>query len=60
MSDASAHQAAFRRRRREAGWAKLSFWLEPDAAALLEQLKARHGTAEKAVKAALVRLAADA
>ena len=59
MADASQHQAKFRRRRREAGWAKLSFWLEPDQAVLLERLKVRHGTAEKAVKAALERLAAE-
>ncbi len=59
MADASTHQAAFRQRRRDAGWAKLSFWLEPGEAALLERLKARHGTAEKAVKAALERLAAE-
>lgn len=58
MADASSHQAAFRARRREAGWRKLSFWLEPGEAELLDRLKAQHGTAESAVRAAL-RLAAE-
>ena len=51
-------QAAMRQRRREAGWKKLSFYLEPGEVELLNRLKARHGTDKAAVTAAL-RIAAE-
>ena len=59
MSDPATHQAAFRIRRKEAGVRKLSFYLYPEEAALLDRLKARHGTDRASVVAAL-RLAAEA
>ena len=55
----SQHQAAFRAKRREAGWAKCSFWLPPEDLARLERLKAIHGTQEAAVRAALAQMMAE-
>lgn len=58
MADTHDHQAAFRQRRKAQGYRKLSVYLDPREAELLDRLKREHGT-DKAAVAAALRLAAE-
>lgn len=53
------HAKAFRDRRRESGWLKLSFWLPPSEAEELRRLQEVRGTQEAAVRVALSKLASE-
>lgn len=59
LMSARDHAAAFRQRRKEEGWRKLSFYLPPAEVDTLARLRALYGSQEAAVRAALQRLAAE-
>ena len=59
MSDTADYQAAFRQRRRDAGFRKLSLYLTPEEAALLDGLKTVHRTDHAVVVTALKALALE-